>query len=229
MNKKVTIVLSGILAFLVIIIVVPLLVALAINTSLVVTDTSNGWIGFWGNYLGALLGGILGVAGAGSVLERTQENNKKAQEREEVLSFCDYLVKQGSAFQQKSETVIYRLSDYCNDYKKYKAKEISKEDELRSFKELIEIMHEGKVVTYEIASSLLIHVVAEKYRTSMYETLRIKSREMCEDYICLERNVKHIREVGINSPEVNRFMDETNEIPNLLRKYEMELIESIMK
>ena len=52
-----------------------------------VTDTSNEWIGFWGGYLGSIIGGLITLY----VLFRTLKDNKKNQIRQEKIDFCNYV------------------------------------------------------------------------------------------------------------------------------------------
>ena len=103
MNKKIIIVLSIILAFLVIIIVVPLLVALAINISLVVTDTSNGWIGFWGSYLGDIVGSDATIGGVALTLYYQRKKDE-----------ADELVKEKERVEKRRlELIPYMKASYC--------------------------------------------------------------------------------------------------------------------
>lgn len=88
MEKNKNKLLSYVSAFMFFIVIVPLIVALVINTNLIETDTSNGWIGFWGNYLGALSGGLITLF----VLQKTILEGRKIQNRNEQIKYLEKTV-----------------------------------------------------------------------------------------------------------------------------------------
>ncbi len=71
------------LGFIGVIVIIPIGVALMMNIELITTETSNEWIGFWGGYLGA----IIGVAGAIWVMYRTLAQEKENEKRKEKREF----------------------------------------------------------------------------------------------------------------------------------------------
>ena len=74
---------------LVAIVISPILIAVFV--SLPILDglsASNDWIGFWGGYIGAILGGIITLY----VLLETIRDNKEQQRRNERISFYNRLL-----------------------------------------------------------------------------------------------------------------------------------------
>ena len=96
-------------------VLLPVFVAILVSWNLIPGMViENDWIGFFGSYIGGIVGGIIGIASAVYVLHETQKENKKTQEKNEIIEFCDYLVKLGSSYAQKSETFFYSLVYYMN-------------------------------------------------------------------------------------------------------------------
>lgn len=59
-------------------IILPGIIALSMNIRLICTDTSNEWIGFWGGYLGSIVGAIATIGGVYITIR--SENEKRAKE-----------------------------------------------------------------------------------------------------------------------------------------------------
>lgn len=70
-----------------ILIIVPLVIAFMLRFKFIMTDASNGWIGFWGSYLGAIFGGLITLF----VLYKTLKENHKSQKKEHKINFCNEL------------------------------------------------------------------------------------------------------------------------------------------
>lgn len=67
-----------VLAVICIIILVPLGIAFLLSFNFINTDTSNEWIGFWGGYIGAIVGGLITLY----VMHTTLNENKVEIERQ---------------------------------------------------------------------------------------------------------------------------------------------------
>lgn len=68
-------------------IIIPLFIAFILSFRFICTDTSNEWIGFWGSYLGSVLGGLITLF----VLYQTLKENRLSQLRREKIDFCNYI------------------------------------------------------------------------------------------------------------------------------------------
>ncbi len=79
-------VLSGLI---VVLLIIPLGIAFMLRFDFVITDTSSGWIGFWGSYLGGIVGGIITLY----VMFRTLKENRDLQKKEHRIAFCNEICK----------------------------------------------------------------------------------------------------------------------------------------
>lgn len=68
------------LAVIFIFIILPGMIALSMNIKLICTDTSNEWIGFWGSYIGSIVGAAATVAGVYITIRAENEKIKKEDE-----------------------------------------------------------------------------------------------------------------------------------------------------
>ena len=75
------------IGIIVIFLVIPLGIAVLVSFRFICTDTSNEWIGFWGGYLGSIIGGLITLY----VLVKTLQDNRESQQREERILFCNYI------------------------------------------------------------------------------------------------------------------------------------------
>lgn len=70
-------------------VLIPLGVAFLLNFRFIITDTTNEWIGFWGGYLGSIIGGMITLY----VMYVTICNENKAKKREEKIQFFNQIIK----------------------------------------------------------------------------------------------------------------------------------------
>ncbi len=68
---------------------IPLSIAFLLRFDFIITDTSSGWIGFWGSYLGGIVGGLITLY----VLFRTLKENRELQRKEHKIAFCNEICK----------------------------------------------------------------------------------------------------------------------------------------
>lgn len=81
---------------------IPLCIAFLVSFNFINTDTSNEWIGFWGGYLGGILGGVITLY----VLFKTLGDNKRMQNREEKMIFCDKLTEDVADFHKNLSLLL---------------------------------------------------------------------------------------------------------------------------
>ncbi len=78
-----------ILGLIVVLFIIPLVLAFLLRFDFIITDTSSGWIGFWGSYLGGIVGGLITLY----VLFRTLKENREMQKKEHKIAFCNEICK----------------------------------------------------------------------------------------------------------------------------------------
>lgn len=84
---------------------VPALIGVLVSFSLWhELETNNDWIGFWGGYAGAVVGGIITLL----VMQKTLDSNRKSQERDEKRRLCNHIAK--------------LVSDFCIEMMAYRSK-----------------------------------------------------------------------------------------------------------
>lgn len=77
------------LGLIVVLFIIPLGIAFLLKFDFIITDTSSGWIGFWGSYLGGIVGGLITLY----VLFRTLKENRELQRKEHRIAFCNEICK----------------------------------------------------------------------------------------------------------------------------------------
>lgn len=190
-------------------------------------NTESQWISFWGNYLGALTGGVLGIAGAVFVLNETLKDNRQEIERGEVLSFCDYLIRKSSEYAQKCQSCLYKLIEYKN---KDGREEYSADVKLQLLKDFLEMHHSGKIALYELQQNLEIRSTTMIYQTASTELVQKECLELIDVYDKIEENVINIKENDeIFDHEIKNISNKLNGFMKILNNYEKELFEKVVK
>jgi len=69
-------------------VLIPLIIAWLLSFRLINTDTTNEWIGFWGGYLGSILGGVITLY----VMWKTLQTEKNNREREERINYFNNII-----------------------------------------------------------------------------------------------------------------------------------------
>ncbi|WP_143322550.1 hypothetical protein [Clostridium sp. HBUAS56010] len=87
---------------------IPMGIAFLVSFNFINTDTSNEWIGFWGGYLGSIIGGAITLY----VLFKTLLDGKKLQKREEKLKYCDQIVEVTAEYNRKVSLLLMRIIDF---------------------------------------------------------------------------------------------------------------------
>lgn len=69
-------------------VLIPLIIAWLLSFRLINTDTTNEWIGFWGGYLGSIMGGAITLY----VMWKTLQTEKNNREREERINYFNNII-----------------------------------------------------------------------------------------------------------------------------------------
>ena len=203
----------------------PILVILMTTLSVINVNTDNQWIGFWGNYLGAIIGGILGIAGAIFVLTETLHANQSERTRIEILSFCDYLVKTSSTYALQCNSCLYRFIDYKNIHTSL---DYTGREKINAYKDFLGIHHDAKIILLELMQHLEIHSSVPVYQTQSFNLTRQTAAELLNVFNGLEENIEALLEENDNlwkgtagdiTNKLQEFMDAMGEYEKELFKY----------
>lgn len=88
-----------------IVLICPMIVAFCVSSYWIPWPRINGnnsWIGFWGSYLGSILGGLVTL----TVFWGTVRENKANREKEEKLRFFDVLIERATCITQLQERIL---------------------------------------------------------------------------------------------------------------------------
>lgn len=138
--KKVIVI---ILLFLIIPIVTGVIVSVPSFSNL---KTNNDWIGFWGSYFGAVLGGVITLL----VMRTTLMNSKDMQHRDQKRQLCDHIAELSSEF--CIELMAYR-SKWNMLYKQAQGENINMEKKIEvgaTTEKPRRIMFEMEILLYDI-------------------------------------------------------------------------------
>lgn len=192
-NKKFIILLcvAGLLLFPIIIAV---LVSLPIFPKL---ETHNDWIGFWGGYLGSILGGLITLF----VLKITIDDNNKLKRREEKISYYNHITKLYASFGATAGD----LCTLANRYIKERSQQ-NRDSFVQKYNVLYTIMAEISIL---LESSLEVYKVqdfCEKYRAITDEISRVSDMVDREE----------VSKVDDIASEMDRILEEITAGDNIL-------------
>jgi len=83
---------------------IPLGIAFLVSFDFINTDTSNEWIGFWGGYLGAIIGGLITLF----VMKKSLDSGKE----ERRINFCELMVDRLICVNKKASTVTLKSQTF---------------------------------------------------------------------------------------------------------------------
>ena len=199
------------------VILLPILISVLISWNLIPNfQTDNDWLGFFGSYIGGIVGGVIGIASAVYVLHETQKENRKAQERAEIIQFCDYLVKTSSTFAYRYESKQQQFVEYREMEKR---ETISADDKFDLYKETIKLHNDEKVVLYELVMNLEIRSNIPVFCTPSFKELMDKCDVVYEYAFKFGANIDKI-----DKEQFEKNWNDMNELLVLLKKYEEELL-----
>lgn len=165
-------------------------------------ESHNDWIGFWGSYLGTIIGGAITLI----VLWRTIESNKKEREAEEKREFFNKLLEDATYLDMLPKRIMRFLlyqdwNQYYSDLIEYNRKAL--EIQLR-----IEIEKEKNIYngTEELIKKLEDNL---KATDSLLEKQDLKNDEEIKKFMQQAELVKWTREAIIY--EVKRFIIQNQE------------------
>lgn len=213
------------LGCIVIFIIIPLIVALVTTAHIIDVDTESQWIGFCGNYLGALIGGAISGGVTVYVLFRTLEDNKKTleatlhnnkliQKRSEIIAFSNLLTEKSSKIMPTITDVAYKAVEYLNADAK---------EELMNFSTAIRIA-ESNLISISLQIDAILEdddYIPEKAKDISEKSIQL--RDFLEYYFkTVIEALRSKDKVKIDSLELDKqkLQDLTNEVANDLIRYQ---------
>lgn len=179
------------------------------------SSTSNDWVGFWGSYIGAILGACVALY----VLIETLKDNKRIQAREELVGFCNCITEKSSLFTQKYEETIYDVHTYLTIHEFKDSEEVfqslTAEQKICTYKQFLANHHCAKAILFEIETLLSIRKDIEMFRTAKFDNVLQLANEAYEEFKEFETkvgNVSKISEVDDKSviDIIERFLEALN-------------------
>lgn len=200
----------------VLIIIIPLIIAYFLSFRLIITDTTNEWIGFWGGYLGALFGGLitLYVMHKTNELSRehfelTLENEKRLENRKEKVDFCNLVIEKMASVTANVEESAYKACE-CKGTDKIT-------DELRIYSKQLR-------VTRSIVFELYMHFEIMKEQKDYIPQTAIEISELLLK-LYKELDVFYIKKLKNESYDEKVLFDMVNVIDNKIESYIKNLLE----
>lgn len=151
----------GLIAILVFVFI-PLCIAFLVSFNFINTDTTNEWIGFWGGYLGS----IIGVLSTLIVFKYTILRDKEVYDKDKRFNTSKEIIKLSSAYNFQLSSLVKVSDKYVQSYKQ---------------EVYTEIMHACNSVGYaseELGLSLLIY----KKQYPKVEAIDQAFKEIKHDY-----------------------------------------------
>lgn len=111
MKNTMRIVVSVIVIAIGIIIAAPIIIGLGVSADILNNFTNNNdWIGFWGSYVGTIIGGIITLA----VLYFTLKNENYNKKREEKIQYFDKLIDEWASVDASLANLCFYVNKYLN-------------------------------------------------------------------------------------------------------------------
>lgn len=150
------------------VLLLPTIIAILVSLPILPKLTNNNdWIGFWGGYLGSILGGMITLF----VLKITIEDNNRSKKREEKIYFYNHLTKLYSSLGATTGDLCMLANRYIKDNSPER-----RDPFIHEFNVLYSIMTEISIL---LESSLEVYEVNkfyDKYQTIIEEIDRISDK-----------------------------------------------------
>lgn len=169
----------------------------------------DSWIGFWGSYLGSIVSGMITLFVLFKTLESNKKDleqtfieNKRMQQRQEKMDYCDKIIKLSSSYANDVIDELIRAKEYLEQQTEECYKEYN--------------IARGKAVRINNELMLTMHVKEEdsRYcRNSKYENL---CSEIIEKTDWLEKEITNLyKKIHANEP-INQKL---SQIESMYKKY----------
>lgn len=175
----------------------------------------DSWIGFWGSYLGSIVSGMITLFVLFKTLESNKKDleqtfieNKKIQQRQEKMDYCDKIIKLSSSYANDVIDELIRAKEYLEQ----QTEECYKEYNLAR----------GKAVRInnELMLTMRVKEDSRYCRNNKYENLCL---EIIEKMDCLEKEITNLHK----KIQANESIDtELEQLESLYKKYDDEIFKT---
>ncbi len=196
--------------------IIPFILGCAISSSVFKNFVGgDSWIGFWGSYLGSIVSGMITLFVLFKTLESNKKDleqtfieNKKIQQRQEKMDYCDKIIKLSSSYANDVIDEVIRAKEYLEQ----QTEECYKEYNLAR----------GKAVRInnELMLTMRVKEDSRYCRNSKYENLCL---EIIEKMDCLEKEITNLHK----KIQANESIDiELEQLESLYKKYDDEIFKT---
>lgn len=223
---KITIVIvCGVVVFM----IVPLVVAALTTAQIIEVNTESQWIGFCGNYLGALIGGILSGGATLYVMLTTLKDNQRTlytiientnaiENARNKRNFASLLIGKIANFFSDIQKVIFKARYYINESK-------DKED----LKQFINDIHSIRSILWEIELQVSLIRFNEDYipiKADEIHSLSDKLIDMLGDFSVLVEKTEELdkNKVDLLISKENQIIEYSQKLIDKIEEYSAELI-----
>lgn len=172
---------------------VPFFVGIITTVAVIDFNTESQWIGFWGNYLGALIGGIVSGGIAIYVMTKTFANERNDQKRNKLLEISSVLIEKDANIQDQIEAAMISSTTYVG-------MEIDGQNSRDELVEFIKMQRMAKTSVYEIYALVGAIKGNSLDKDDILEKIYNESIELCG---LIDRNMNFI----INCKELDKEDD----------------------
>lgn len=172
---------------------VPFFVGIITTVAVIDFNTESQWIGFWGNYLGALIGGIVSGGIAIYVMTKTFANERNDQKRNKLLEISSVLIEKDANIQDQIEAAMISSTTYVG-------MEIDGQNSRDELVEFIKMQRMAKTSAYEIYALVGAIKGNSLDKDDILEKIYNESIELCG---LIDRNMNFI----INCKELDKEDD----------------------
>lgn len=184
------------------------------------SSVSNDWVGFWGSYIGAIVGACVALY----VLVKTLGDNKKTQIRTEIIEFCNRITEKSSVFAQKYEESLYGAHTYLAVHE---LKTSLQEQEFGMYKQFVTTHHSAKAILYEIETYLSIRKDINIFYTPKLSKVQKAAKVAYNEFKEFESKVAKAEK--LTDVDDKALINVVEEFLDVLNQYEKELLDKMVQ
>jgi len=187
---------------------------MGIKIPLIIT---NKWIGFLGDYFGAIIGALLSGIVALYVMHNELLQGKKEKKEQEISKFIDYLIEHSAWIIERVENMSYCAIE---------AVDLSEDDEMDMpmINKFLSAKRLARTAVFDVWAQLELKKDDKFYTNDKTSTVHQKADQLFNDLSDYEVFVLKAKEVDDEMMEKNgQIFDLTNELCDAIQEYVKEL------
>lgn len=215
----------GKIAFIIVVMVlvlfgVPYMVGVVTTAPGFAFDTESQWIGFWGNYLGALVGGVVSGGVAIYVMVKIIKTTREDQKYEEIRKFTEWLISKEADFLDKVRKMVHESSVFGVDVQ-------SGKNTREKLLAIVESCYSAKIVIFEVYLFIQTKENLPKYRNDEYDKVKNKLESLIDAIELFGREFYQAAESGeeVLEQKTGNIINLLNDCDVEIRKYVQMLLE----